>query len=70
MTIAPLAENPENIRWVFRELRKLYIDITKENIHNIDMEYLSMGMSNDYQVAIEEGSNMVRIGTAIFGPRQ
>lgn len=70
MTIAPLAENQENVRWVFRELRNLYIDISKENIHNIDMEYLSMGMSNDYQVAIEEGSNMVRIGTAIFGPRQ
>ena len=69
MTIAPLAENPEDIRWVFKELKKLHIDISKENIDNIDMDYLSMGMSNDFEVAIEEGSNMVRIGTAIFGKR-
>lgn len=69
MTIAPLAENPEDVRWVFKELGKLHIDITRENIDNIDMDYLSMGMSNDFEVAIEEGSNMVRIGTAIFGKR-
>ncbi len=69
MTIAPMAENPENIRWVFANLRKLLIDIRKENIDNIDMDYLSMGMSNDFEVAIEEGSNMVRIGTALFGKR-
>lgn len=70
MTMAPNSEEPENIRWVFRDLRKLYIDIAKENIHNIDMELLSMGMSNDFQVAIEEGSNIIRVGTAIFGERQ
>lgn len=69
MTIAPLAENPEDVRWVFASLRKLLIDISKENIDNIDMDYLSMGMTNDFEVAIEEGSNMVRIGTAIFGKR-
>lgn len=69
MTIAPLAENPEEIRWVFANLRKLLIDIGKENIDNIDMDYLSMGMSNDFEIAIEEGSNMVRIGTALFGKR-
>jgi pyridoxal phosphate enzyme (YggS family) len=69
MTIAPLAENPEDVRWVFANLRKLLIDITKENIDNINMDYLSMGMTNDFEVAIEEGSNMVRIGTAIFGKR-
>ena len=69
MTIAPMAENPENIRWVFANLRKLLIDIRKENIDNIDMDYLSLGMSNDFEVAIEEGSNMVRIGTALFGKR-
>jgi len=69
MTIAPMSENPENIRWVFANLRKLLIDIRKENIDNIDMDYLSMGMSNDFEVAIEEGSNMVRIGTALFGKR-
>jgi Predicted enzyme with a TIM-barrel fold len=69
MTIAPLAQNPEEIRWVFTELRKLHIDITRENIDNINMDYLSMGMSNDFEAAIEEGANMVRIGTAIFGKR-
>jgi PLP dependent protein len=69
MTIAPFAENPEDIRPVFRQLKKIFIDIKKENIDNIDMDYLSMGMSNDFEVAIEEGSNMVRIGTAIFGMR-
>ncbi len=69
MTIAPFAENPEEVRFVFRELHKLYIDISKENTDNINMDYLSMGMSNDFEVAIEEGSNMVRIGTAIFGKR-
>lgn len=69
MTIAPMAENPEDVRWVFAGLRKLLIDIRKENIDNIDMDYLSMGMSNDFETAIEEGSNMVRVGTAIFGKR-
>ena len=69
MTIAPLAENPEDVRWVFAGLRKLLIDISRENIDNINMDYLSMGMSNDFETAIEEGSNMVRIGTAIFGKR-
>ncbi len=69
MTIAPYFKNPEDTRYVFRRLRKLFIDIKEENINNIDMDYLSMGMSNDFEIAIEEGSNMVRIGTAIFGPR-
>lgn len=69
MTIAPLVENPEDVRWVFSGLKKLLIDIRKENIDNIDMECLSMGMSNDFETAIEEGSNLVRIGTAIFGKR-
>lgn len=69
MTIAPLAQEPGDIRWVFAGLRKLHIDIKQENIDNIDMECLSMGMSNDFEVAIEEGSTMVRIGTALFGKR-
>jgi uncharacterized pyridoxal phosphate-containing UPF0001 family protein len=69
MTIAPNAENPEDTRGVFRKLRKIFIDINAENIHNINMEFLSMGMSNDFEVAIEEGSNIVRIGTSIFGKR-
>ncbi len=54
---------------IFRDLNKLSIDIKKENINNIDMQFLSMGMSNDFDMAIEEGSNIIRIGTAIFGNR-
>ncbi|NLK87184.1 MAG: YggS family pyridoxal phosphate-dependent enzyme [Clostridiaceae bacterium] len=69
MTIAPLAVDPEDVRWVFAGLGKLRIDISRENIDNVDMTCLSMGMSNDFEVAIEEGSNMVRIGTALFGKR-
>lgn len=69
MTVAPYSENAENVRWVFKALNKLFIDISRENIDNISMDYLSMGMSNDFEVAIEEGSNMVRIGSAIFGQR-
>lgn len=70
MTIAPYVENPEDTRVVFRELRKIFIDIKRKNIDNICMDFLSMGMSNDFDIAIEEGSNMVRIGTAIFGTRK
>lgn len=69
MTIGPYTLNPEEVRPVFRRLRKLLIDIREENIDNIDMDFLSMGMSNDYEVAVEEGANMIRIGTAIFGHR-
>ncbi len=69
MTMAPFADNPEEVRYVFKDLNKIFIDIKKENIDNIDMRHLSMGMSNDFEVAIEEGANMVRIGTAIFGRR-
>ena len=69
MTIAPYAENQEDIRGVFKQLKKIFIDINAENIDNINMEFLSMGMSNDFEVAIEEGANIVRIGTLIFGKR-
>lgn len=69
MTIAPFTEQPESVRWVFKELNNLRIDILRENIDNINMDYLSMGMSNDFEVAIEEGANIVRIGTSIFGKR-
>jgi pyridoxal phosphate enzyme (YggS family) len=69
MTVAPYADNPETIRYVFKNLYKKFIDIKKENIDNIDMAFLSMGMSNDYEIAIEEGANIVRVGTAIFGKR-
>ena len=70
MTIAPKVPDPEEVRPVFRELKKIFIDISRKNIDNIDMVYLSMGMSNDFKVAIEEGSNIVRIGTSIFGKRE
>lgn len=70
MTIAPYTDDPESVRWVFRRLRNISIDIKRENINNIDMQYLSMGMSHDFEVAIEEGANIVRIGTSIFGERQ
>ena len=69
MTIAPYAENPEDIRWVFRDLRKLSQTIQDKGYEHANMEILSMGMTNDYIVAIEEGSNMVRIGTGLFGKR-
>jgi pyridoxal phosphate enzyme (YggS family) len=69
MTIAPYAQNPEDIRPVFRNLYNIYIDMKKEKIDNVTMDYLSMGMSNDFEVAIEEGANIVRIGTGIFGMR-
>ncbi|HLR33971.1 MAG TPA: YggS family pyridoxal phosphate-dependent enzyme [Tissierellales bacterium] len=70
MTIAPYAEDPEEVRYVFRELRNLKETIESRNYKEVDMKYLSMGMTNDYKVAIEEGSNMVRIGTALFGKRE
>ena len=69
MTIAPFVENPEENRPVFQKLRKLSVDIRAKNINNVTMAVLSMGMTNDYEVAIEEGATMVRVGTAIFGER-
>ncbi|MBQ4058094.1 MAG: YggS family pyridoxal phosphate-dependent enzyme [Lachnospiraceae bacterium] len=69
MTIAPFVENPEENRVHFRRLKQLSLDIISKNIDNIDMNVLSMGMTNDYKVAIEEGATMVRVGTAIFGAR-
>ncbi len=69
MTIAPFVDNPEDNRGYFRRLKQLSLDITLKNIDNIDMNVLSMGMTNDYKVAIEEGATMVRVGTAIFGAR-
>jgi len=69
MTIAPFVENPQMNRSVFRDLRKLSVDIKEKNIDNVSMNILSMGMTNDYEVAIEEGATYVRVGTAIFGER-
>lgn len=70
MTIAPFVENPEENREHFRNLRKLLVDINSKNIDNISMTELSMGMTGDYEVAIEEGATMIRVGTGIFGSRQ
>lgn len=69
MTVAPYASNPEEIRWVFREMKGLFEKLKMNPYQNISMEFLSMGMSNDYEIAIQEGANMVRIGTGIFGER-
>ena len=69
MTIAPFVENPEENRPIFRRLRKLSVDINAKNIDNVNVSILSMGMTNDYEVAIEEGATMVRVGTGIFGER-
>ncbi len=69
MTVAPFVEDSEKNRESFRHMQKLFIDIKAKSIDNISMEFLSMGMSNDFEVAIEEGSNIVRVGTAIFGER-
>ena len=69
MTIAPYVENAEENRPYFRKIKQLAVDIANKNIDNVSMEILSMGMTGDYMVAIEEGSTMVRVGTGIFGAR-
>ena len=69
MTIAPFVENPEKNRVHFRNLHQLSLDIKSKNIDNVNMNVLSMGMTNDYEVAIEEGATVVRVGTGIFGVR-
>ena len=69
MTMDQFVENPEKNRSVFADLRKLSVDITEKNIDNVNVSILSMGMTNDYEVAIEEGATMVRVGTGIFGAR-
>ena len=69
MTIAPYVVDSEENRWIFRKIKDLSVDIAAKNIDNVCMDYLSMGMSGDYTVAVEEGSAYVRIGTSIFGER-
>ncbi|MFZ5966293.1 MAG: YggS family pyridoxal phosphate-dependent enzyme [Bacillota bacterium] len=69
MTIAPYEEEPENVRIYFRKLKNIFDEIKTKDFSHIDMQFLSMGMTNDYRVAIEEGANMIRIGTGIFGAR-
>ncbi|MFA5577737.1 MAG: YggS family pyridoxal phosphate-dependent enzyme [Tissierellaceae bacterium] len=69
MTMAPLTDDKALVRNVFRSLFKLKEDIIKRNYEGLKMDYLSMGMTNDYKLAIEEGSNMIRVGSFIFGER-
>lgn len=69
MTIAPYVQDPEENRKYFRQLKKLSVDIAAKNINNVNMSVLSMGMTGDYQVAVQEGATMVRVGTGIFGER-
>jgi len=70
MTVGPLFENPEDSRGVFKKMKILFDEMVDADIPNMEMKYLSMGMSADYGIAVEEGANMVRIGSAIFGPRK
>lgn len=69
MTIAPFVENPEDNRVYFQKIKELSVDIAAKNIDNVSMDILSMGMTGDYTVAIEEGATIVRVGTGIFGAR-
>lgn len=69
MTIAPFTEEPETVRPVFRALKELAEKIKGLNFPEVEMRYLSMGMTNDFEVAIEEGANMIRVGSGIFGER-
>ena len=69
MTVAPYVVDSEENRALFRNIKQLSVDIDNQNIDNVNMEILSMGMSGDYMVAIEEGATMVRVGTSIFGER-
>ena len=69
MCIAPFEENPDDARPYFAEVKKLYDRYVNEKIDRVDFKYLSMGMTNDFEAAVEEGSNLIRVGTAIFGYR-
>lgn len=69
MAIPPFVSNPEENRYYFRQLKEIFVDIKSKNIDNISMNALSMGMTGDYEVAIEEGATYVRVGTGIFGAR-
>ena len=69
MTIAPNVDDAEDNRKIFKKLKKLSVDISEKNYDNIEVKFLSMGMTGDYMVALEEGANFVRVGTGIFGKR-
>lgn len=70
MTIGTVSDDPEKARPCFKRLRELRDEIKTLNLPNVDLEYLSMGMTDDFEVAIQEGSNMIRIGRALFGQRR
>jgi len=69
MTIGPLTDDAERARPCFRALRSIFDDIRRSGDSDDDFQYLSMGMTGDFEIAIEEGANIIRVGTAIFGPR-
>ncbi len=69
MTMGPIFDNPEEIRPHFKLTKEIFEKVRKIRLENVEMKYLSMGMSDSYRIAIEEGANIVRIGTLIFGPR-
>ena len=69
MTVAPYTDISEENRKYFKQLKKIMVDLNSKNIHNVNMHVLSMGMTGDYEVAIEEGATLVRVGTGIFGSR-
>ena len=70
MTIAPYVEDAKENQRYFAQLKQLSVDIMQKNIDNVSMDFLSMGMSGDYRTAIEEGADLVRVGTRIFGERE
>jgi len=70
MTMGPRFGDPEDARPYFKETRRLFDEMKGLKLANVEMRYLSMGMSNSYRVAIEEGADMIRVGTGIFGARQ
>ncbi len=70
MTVAPYYDNAEDVRPIFKKLKLIFDNLSKLEYNNVSMEYLSMGMSNDYKIAVQEGANIVRIGTDIFGERK
>ena len=69
MTIAPFTDTPEDNRKYFKKLKELSIKIAELGMNNVEMRELSMGMTNDYEIAVEEGATLVRVGTGIFGER-
>lgn len=69
MSIPPIMTDESVQRKIFKEIYKIYVDISAKNIHNISMRYLSLGMSDDYHIAVEEGANLIRVGSALFGRR-